>query len=82
MPCSHKRLAGFDPDLSPNCRFGCSVPETVEHLLITCPHLSPARDLLKCECRTRDLRYDLKTLFTDDSLKLHVERFLSKIVYK
>jgi len=75
-----ERMNLFDPSISPTCRFGCPANETVDHIFTSCPHLVVSRADLKIQCTSFDLRYNLKSLFTDPRLQIPVERFLLTLI--
>ena len=77
----NERMSMFNQSLSPLCRFGCLKPETVDHIFSSCHALDEERALLRDHCHRLDVRYDLKSLFTNSHLQLPVEKFLLKIVY-
>ena len=61
------------------CRYGCSVPETIDHLFFDCIHLIPKRRELKKKSEELNLEFNLSNIFTNLKMKTYVEQFISYI---
>ena len=58
------------------CRFCDIEDETVDHIFFCCPVLSEHRKTLQTACKTIDMDFNLKNLFTRPKLQRKVESFL------
>ena len=59
--------------MSDKCRFGCNVVETVSHIFFDCTDcLGDISDLTEIS-QGKALEYNIRNLFTRDSLQLRVE---------
>ena len=65
---------------SPNCRHGCNVAETAEHILVHCPFYNKERKLLTTQCNSLGLEVSLVTFLTDKRLQTRVERLLGRFL--
>ena len=65
---------------SPLCRFGCNVPETVDHILLKCEALSTERKCIKDTCVGNGITFKINNILTHTILKIPVERLLSVII--
>ena len=65
---------------SPNCRHGCGVAETTEHILLNCPFYDSVRNSV-CElCVSNGLDISQKTFLTESILQLRVEKLLRQFL--
>ena len=58
------------------CRFCDIEDETEDHIFFCCPVLSEHRKTLHAACKTLDIEFNLKNLFTRPKLQRKVESFL------
>ena len=65
---------------TPDCRHGCNMLETAEHILVHCPFYSKERKLLVTLCNSFGLEVSIGTFLTDKRLQTHVERLLSRFL--
>ena len=64
----------------PNCRHGCNVSETAEHILLDCPFYVSARNSI-CElCVSHGLDISQKTFLTENILQYRVEKLLRQFI--
>ena len=64
----------------PNCRHGCNVSETAEHILLDCPFYVSARNSI-CElCVSHGLDISQKTFLTESILQYRVEKLLRQFI--
>ena len=65
----------------PSCRYCLNTDETIEHVLLYCPHVKVSRAALKKECSINCLRFNIKTLLTTDALRIRTEQLLDKFMH-
>ena len=65
---------------SPDCRHGCNVAETAEHILVHCPFYNKERKLLTTLCNSLGLEVSMVTFLTDKRLQTRVERLLGRFL--
>ena len=65
---------------SPDCRHGCNVAETAEHILVHCPFYNKERKLLTTLCNSFGLEVSMVTFLTDKRLQTRVERLIGRFL--
>ena len=62
------------------CRFGCNVPETVDHILLKCDVLSTERKCIKDTFVGNGITFKINNILTHPTLKTPVEMLLTVII--
>ena len=65
---------------SPNCRHGCNVSETAEHILLDCPFYTSARNSVCKLCVSHGLDISQNTFLTESILQFRVEKLLRQFL--
>ena len=58
------------------CRFGCSCDETVDHVLLRCPHMDNSRRLIISCCTDLGIDFTIQNILKDERLRHSTERLL------
>ena len=66
---------------SQSCRFCDIEDETENHIFFCCPVLSDCRKILHKACKSLDVEFNLKNLFTNPKLQRNVESYLYDIFH-
>ena len=69
---------GLSP--SPNCRHGCNVPETAEHILLDCPFYASTCNSICKLCVSHRLDISPSTFLTESILQFRVEKLLRQFL--
>ena len=65
-----------------NCRKGCSVPETLEHIILKCPFYEKFRPQLICKCKELGLEFSVINAMCHPKLHLLTEKFFANLAIK
>merc|ERR1712035_85777 len=72
--CGHGYLRAWSHRIerisSPNCRHGCGIPETSEHILLECPFYNTERKSICKLCESMNLNVSQQTFLTEKRLQL------------
>ena len=61
------------------CRHGCNCIENIDHIIFTCPFYDEERKKIQNFLKKHKLAFDIKEIFSNSKINIHVETFLTNI---